>query len=78
VNYYRQSLEIEGSWEVAYQIGLILLTKLKQPTQAVDYFVHALDIAHGDVLSLQPESLANIYLARMKCFEELGLEEHAK
>lgn len=55
-----------------------MLTKVKQPTQAIDYLVHALDIAHSDVLSLSPENLANIYLARMKCFEQLGLEEHAK
>ena len=32
VAYYRQSLEIESTWDVAYLVGHILLTKLKQPT----------------------------------------------
>jgi len=66
-------LEVETSWELAYQVGLILQNHFKNVQLALEHFCLAVDIAQEKVLSVAPESLAHLFCARMKCYEQLGL-----
>jgi tetratricopeptide (TPR) repeat protein len=49
-----------------------------QASKAVEYLTIAIDLAQKDALHTEPATLADLYLARLQCFQELGLTEHAK
>ena len=45
LTFYKKSLEKESNWEIAYQIGLILLGD--KPQEALDSFCLAIDLAQS-------------------------------
>jgi hypothetical protein len=45
LTHYKKSIEKESNWELAYQIGLILLSE--KPQEALDNFCLAIDLAQS-------------------------------
>ena len=45
LQYYQQSLEVQTTWELAYQVGLILLNHCKDTQMALEHFCLSIDIA---------------------------------
>ena len=74
---FRRSLELDTEPLVAAEVGK-LYAKKGELTQALDFFTYALDMATADVLNTAPEELSDIYLHRVKVYEQMNLLEHAK
>ena len=74
---FRRSLELDTVPLVAAEVGK-LYAKKGELTQALDFFSYALDMATADVLNISPEDLSEIYLQRVKIYEQMNLLEHAR
>ena len=74
---FRRSLELDTTPLVAAEVGK-LYAKKGELTQALDFFTYALDMATADALNVRPEELSDIYLHRVKVYEQMNLLEHAK
>ena len=74
---FRRSLELDTLPLVASEVGK-LYSKKGELTQALDFFTYALDMATADPLNVTPAELSDIYLHRVKVYEQMNLLEHAK
>ncbi len=45
---------------------------------ALEYLGFAIELATEDVLRAKPETIADLYLQRVKVFESLNMHEHAR
>ena len=75
---YSRALELDTQLlPVAVQIGKLYFQEGNN-TLALEYFDYALEVANADLMSVRPETLADIYLQKVKVFESLGMLEHAR
>lgn len=74
---FKKSLELESTPEKAFEIGKLYFSQ-HLFCEAIEFYNYAVDMSADDVLAIEPQYLSDIYLHRMKCFEEMELLEHAK
>ena len=76
---FRKSLTLDGGSapELAFEIGKIYLEQ-NQNAEALENFSHAIEIALDNPVLVEPQLLSDMYLSRMKCYEQMELLEHAK
>lgn len=72
-----RALELNSTPEIANEVSKLYLRQ-GNPTLALEYASYAIDMAATDVLSIQPESLADLYSDRVKIYEQLRMFEHAR
>ena len=68
---------MEANADLAMKIGMLMIEE-KNPTDALDYLTLAIQSATQDALVCEPHVLGKMYLSRMKCYQSLGLVEHAQ
>jgi Tfp pilus assembly protein PilF len=59
-------------------VAHLLLAVLNNHKEAVQFATAAIDESTKDTLQVEPSILADMYVLRMKCYKELGLNEHAR
>ena len=78
IEHLTNSLALQPDYKVAYQLGCLWLVDYQSPKQAIQYLQQAVELASEDCLRVEPQALANCFVARMKCYEGLGMHEHAR
>ena len=66
-----------SSGEIAGLLGRLYYLQGNN-TLALEYLGYAIEVATEDVLKARPESIADLYLQRVKVYESLNMHEHAR
>jgi tetratricopeptide (TPR) repeat protein len=75
---YTKVLEYDpSSGEIAGLLGRLYYLQGNN-TLALEYLGYAIEVATEDVLKARPESIADLYLQRVKVYESLNMNEHAR
>jgi len=75
---YTKALELDPhSAELAGLLGKLYYVQGNN-TLALEFLGFAIELATEDVLAAQPEFIADLYLQRVKVFESLNMQEHAR